>query len=206
MTLQEKYSIGYKRRIGKFFALYSILALFFIFFTSTASKYDSAFEGNANAGIAALSIKLNGNTITDARTTITDGIVFIPTSHIDANKPEKIKPGQSGYFDIVIDPTNTEVSFEYKVLLDIPNSTLPNSFTISSYLLNSTSGTPLPLPTNNTITRNCYLDSRSNTAVDSFLSADTQTIRYFWTWGEDSILEDNVTYKVAVTVEFKQII
>ncbi len=63
----------------------------------------------------------NGQT---SKFTITgDNLVAVPSEHVQAGK---IAPGGEAYFDIVIDPTDTDVSIIYKMDVDMANITTTN--------------------------------------------------------------------------------
>ena len=164
MTLKEKYTIKNKKRIKQFIFLYSILVIFFVMYSSFA-KYEKTSEGYTQIAVANWKISLNGNDLTSNNSTLTDAITLIPTTDIDENNPTKIKPGQTGHFDIEINPTDTEVSFWYQVTLDLTNSVLPDGLNISSYSLDG--GTTInALPPNNILSNTVYLQRVTYNELD----------------------------------------
>lgn len=197
MTLKEKYTIKNKKRIKQFIFLYSILAIFFVMY-STLAKYEDTSEGYIKIAVANWKIALNGKELTSSNNTLTDSITLIPTTKINENNPSKIKPGQTGYFDIEIDPTGTEVSFWYQVSLDLVNSVLPRGLNILSYSLDGgiTSNT---LPKDNTLSNTVSLGSK-----DMFTDSDVQRIRYYWNW--ESGEGEASTYTIIANVKVKQVL
>lgn len=195
MTLKEKYTIKNKKRIKEFIFLYSILVIFFGVYSSFA-KYEKTSEGYTKIAVANWKIALNGKELTSNSSTLIDSITLIPTTNIDENNPTKIKAGQTGYFDIEINPTDTEVSFWYQVTLDLTNSVLPSGLNISSYSLDN--GTTInALPSNNTLSNTVPLGDNG-----IFLESDIQRIRYYWSWdGEDT---GDKAYTIVANVELKQ--
>lgn len=197
MTLKEKYTIKNKKRIKQFIFLYSILVIFFVMY-STLAKYEDTSEGYTKIAVANWKIALNGKELTSSNNTLTDSITLIPTTKINENNPSKIKPGQTGYFDIEIDPTGTEVSFWYQVSLDLVNSVLPRGLNILSYSLDGgiTSNT---LPEDNTLSNTVSLGSK-----DMFTDSDVQRIRYYWNW--ESGEGEASTYTIIANVKVKQVL
>lgn len=206
MTLKEKYTIKNKKRIKQFIFLYSILVIFFIMY-STFAKYENSSEGYTKIAVANWKMALNGKELTSSSNTLTDSITLIPTTdengndlttNIDESTTIKIKPGQTGYFDIEIDPTGTEVSFSYQVSLDLTNSVLPNELNILSYSLDDgvTSNT---LPEDNTLSNTVSLGDNG-----IFTDSDIQRIRYYWSW--ESGNEGDTAYTIVANVEIKQVL
>lgn len=206
MTLKEKYTIKNKKRIKQFIFLYSILVIFFVMYFSLA-KYEKTSEGYTKITVANWKIALNDKELTSDNNILTDSITLIPTTYtdennittdIDENNPTKIKPGQTGYFDIKINPTDTEVSFWYQVTLDLTNSVLPSGLTISSYSLDG-GMTTNTLPENNTLSDTVSIGDNA-----IFTDSDVQTIRYYWSWeGND---EGDTAYTIIANVEVKQVL
>lgn len=192
MTLKEKYTIKNKKRIKQFIFIYSILVIFFAAYT-TLAKYEMSAEGHTKITLADWKISLNGKEITNNNDTLTDLITLK-----DSNNSSKIKPGQTGYFDIEINPTGTEVSFMYKVSLDLTNSILPKGLKITKYSLDENI-TKNDLPLDNSISNTVLLDNK-----EIFTSEDIQKIRFYWEW--DSGDEGDSAYTVITKIELKQVL
>lgn len=197
MTLKEKYTIRNKKRMKQFIFLYSILVIFFVVYTSLA-KYENASEVHTKITLANWKFSINDKKITSTDNELIDSIILIPTTGIVEENPTKIKSGQTGYFDIKIDPTDTEVSFWYQVTLDMANSKLPKGLTISSYSLDG-GKTTKTLPSNKIVSNNVSLGNK-----DIFTEDDIQTIRYYWDWASGD--NENIAYTIVANVQIKQIL
>ena len=94
--------------------------------------------------------------------------VFPGTTHI---KSGVISPTSSGYFDVTIDSTNVEVSFDEEITLSLGEDNTVTDLTFDSYSLNN--GTPVSL------------SGASPTITTTHLLSDTQrvnTYRFYVTW------------------------
>lgn len=192
MTLKEKYTVRNKKRLKQYIFMYSILVIFFAAYT-TFAKYENLSEGTTNISLANWKIALNGKELTKSNNTLADQIVLK-----DFNNSEKIGPGQTGYFDIEINPADTEVSFWYKITLDLEKSKLPVDMNITKYSIDEG------------ITENDLIDnSFSGTLLldnkDKFTKEDIQKIRLYWDWQGEEESGDNA-YTVIVNVELKQVL
>lgn len=192
MTLKEKYAIKNKNRIKQLIFFYSFLVLFFLLYSSFA-RYEHVSEGFAKIELANWKFMLNGKNVTSANSVLSDTITFVPTTNIIENNPTKIKEGQTGYFDVEINPTDTEVSFEYKVTID--RSSLPPNLTIDSYSIND--GEKITLTAENKIEDTVLLEGKN-----IFTSDDIKKIRFFWNWPDE--ITDVEVGTVVVNVELKQ--
>lgn len=81
--------------------------------SNTYAKYRTTTTGTASASIARWNIKVNNNTIKN-NTTLTENIkVTFPGNEYMA--PNVVAPTAEGYFDIVIDASEVDVSFDYTI-------------------------------------------------------------------------------------------
>lgn len=77
--------------------------------------YKEELQGGYSNLLGVWSIKINGIDISSGEENLTfdmteDNLVYIDSEHV---KNQKIAPGSQAYFEIVIDPTNTDVSILY---------------------------------------------------------------------------------------------
>lgn len=109
---------------GKIILLLLSLTITIGFMNSTYSRYVAGTTGNVEADFAKWQLLVNNNDITDNNT---NSISFTPvieqSEHVRDNV---IAPSSKGYFDIEIDPTNVDVSFKYKLSLQIENEEVPD--------------------------------------------------------------------------------
>lgn len=101
------------------------LSLTLSMMSNTYSRYVANTTGNLEVLFAKWQILINGdNDITNGQTS---SINIVPT--IISNeyvKENTLAPSSKGYFDIEIDPTNVEVSFNYEISLDFDNENMPD--------------------------------------------------------------------------------
>ena len=104
-----------------------MLIISFFQITSMYALYKEKLQGEYNTLLGAWEIKLNEKDVTttgqvETFTIATNQLGYLASDYIQAGK---IAPGGQAYFDIIIDPTNTDVSIIYQVNLesiDIPNA------------------------------------------------------------------------------------
>lgn len=196
MTLRERYTLKKKANIGTIGLFFLCFFVFFLLCFSIA-KYEKDFSGNTNIDLANWEIAINDRKLTSSESELTNCIRLIPTTNIDESNPNKVKSGQTGYFDITINPAGTEVSFEYKITIDETKSIFPNKFVISSYSINN--GESVSLASDKTMSANVLLNGK-----DGFTNDDAQLIRYSWDWAAGD--DDDIDYSIVIKVELKQII
>ena len=196
-TLNDRYRIHNKSKSNKSLLIY-VYALIVLIFSATFSKYLSSSNGTFGLELANWCIKVNDVAITSETTTIRNEIDLIATE--GASNDGKIKPGQKGYFDILIDPEYTEVSLQYKIVLD--TSKLPSQIILTGYSINN-SNQKINLSNNKTIEVEIYLDGK-----DSLNSLDKRKYRIYWEWPQDNAKIENIQqeYIVKANLEIKQIL
>lgn len=100
------------------------LSFLLCFMSNTYSRYVADTTGNLKMSFAQWQILLNNEDITSSTSS---SIVLTPV--IDENnyvKSNKIAPSSTGYFDISIDPSNVDVSFNYNISLKVLNENMPD--------------------------------------------------------------------------------
>ena len=100
----------------------AMLGIFYIYQVSYA-KYKKNINGSMVMNMAKWQILVNNEDIKN-KTTLTNNLtpVFNGTQYIESGI---IAPGASGYFDIEIDPNDTDVAFSYEISIT-ENSTYPD--------------------------------------------------------------------------------
>lgn len=111
------------------------------FVANTYSRYLSKTETvNHNANVAKWVVKVNDTDITGVTKTFTADTINWATSSLVADN--KIAPGRTGTFDIVVDPTGAEVAMEYYIeigdITDGTNAISNDSIKISSVKIGNT--------------------------------------------------------------------
>ena len=94
--------------------LISLMCIFLV--QVTYAKYKKYAQGIVNNNVAKWNIKVNNESIKN-KTTLTSSIIPVFDGDI-YTKSGVLAPDSNGYFDIVIDATNSDVSFSYDIEVD----------------------------------------------------------------------------------------
>ena len=97
------------------------LAITLSLMSNTYSRYVASSEGNVALEFARWQILVNTTDITDSTSSTLEFEPVIDTNNGNVAE-NKVAPSSTGYFDVVIDPTNVDVSFTYSIDLAISNS------------------------------------------------------------------------------------
>lgn len=196
MNLRERYKSKSKKRLSRFVLFYSFISLILIFYSSFA-RYTTITEGTQTAEIANWKIKINGTNISNNET-LSKIITLVPDSTNQTTKDNKIAPGKSGYFDIIINPEGTDVSIEYTITIGTTN--LPSGITLTNYEIVETSISQTL--TDNIITGEIALAD----TTQQLTSSDTKTIRIYWSWDENdtTIPDETTSYNIMATAKVQQ--
>lgn len=186
--------------------LIAFIALFIciIQIKETYAKYIESKNGDAEFNVAGWKIKINNSDITDGASLSS---LINPVYESNSNiKDGVIAPGSQGYFDINIDATNTEVSFNYEITITPSQESDVTDLTIYAYKIDDGA----IINTNN----------NSNTITNRINNIDqnkTLTIRLFFKWldGEGEQMNNAAdtaasvgegTGKINVNAKFTQVI
>lgn len=111
------------KKIKIIFAFIS-LSICLCLMSNTYSRYVAGTTGNVEALFSKWQILVNTVDITNnASSTVDFTPVIEENEYVAANT---VAPSSKGYFDIVIDPTNVDVSFSYNITLAIENENIPD--------------------------------------------------------------------------------
>lgn len=192
---------GFKK-IKLIIALVSLL-ICFNFIQETYAKYTKSVDGTAGISVARWRILVNNENIRTgslAASTITP--VFAGDTHTASNV---IAPTSTGYFDIVIDSTGTDVSFTYNISVSPSASSNVTDIVTTGYSVDG--GTTVNFSTYNT--------DISDTVL--YGSTSSRTIRIFVMWNDstgstmNNAADTNATYNqnananLDVTLTFTQV-
>ena len=130
------------------------LILCLLIVRQTYAKYMNTTQGNTNITIARWRILVNNQDIRN-NPEITETItpVLLENEHI---KPGVIAPTSEGYFDIVIDSSDVDVSFNYTITPSIQENSCVKDLNVTGYSLNS--GEIIPVIDNTPISNNIVND------------------------------------------------
>ena len=129
MTLKEHYRIKSRKGI-KIYIKFIILIILIISIFPTFSKYANMVGINSILPIAKWSIKINNIPITSGTNEFTGSIELL---NVEDNSTS-IDSGDTCYFEIIIDPSTTEVAVSYSISVDlVALSNLPEGTKIEKY-------------------------------------------------------------------------
>jgi len=173
------------------------MCLLLCFMSSTYSRYVADATSDVKMSFAQWQILVNSNDITNNST---NSVVLTPViNKSDYIEDNKIAPSSSGYFDINIDPTNVDVSFNYNISLDVLNEDIPDLL-ISEYAI---------LDANYVETDNITKYEVKNNLIDGSLDYDKSkgfspfTIRVYFEWyeGVNETMSDDADTLIAADAE-----
>ena len=129
----------------------------------TYAKYLDTKEGDTDFTIAKWKILVNQQDITEASTMSSlINPVYIENEHM---KEGVIAPGRAGYFDLVIDSSNTEVSFRYDISVTSSENSSVNDLVITGYSLNDSEIIPVSDQLNNLSNIIYYTDTNKENKI-----------------------------------------
>lgn len=178
-------------------------------FKETYAKYKDDINGTTSFNVARWKILVNSQDINSSETssaTITP--TFIANENIAQNV---IAPTSSGYFDIIIDSTNTDVSFSYTINLEIDEESSVSDIVIDGYKMNN--------DINNENVEIIAIEDSELTG--NILLADTNkvnTIRIYIKWNDDTDTQEmnnaadteasfsEVPAKINASINFTQLV
>ena len=188
----------------KYLYLFSISALIIslIIINNTYALLESNANATSKLDIGKWVIKLNNVDISKGYSEdfLIDNLIDSKNENIEDGY---IAPGKSGYFDIVIDPSETEVAIRYDIKIDLENMNLPDNIKISVDNLSSNS----PIKTDN----NKYsgiislddINSGNNITLRLNINWDNTDDNYNDTDTKYGMSEDN-SFKIPITINLKQ--
>ena len=137
-----------------------MLCLFFI--QESYAKYLTATSESTTMSIARWRILVNNKDIRDgnsANAVITP--IFTGNDNIAANI---IAPTSEGYFDLVIDASEADVSFKYKIEISVNNNSSVKDLIATGYQING--GTTIPLDKDNQVIEGNVMYSESTGTIN----------------------------------------
>lgn len=170
------------------------------FFNETYGKYLTNLEDKTNIKIARWKILVNGADIKNNSTTgTTITPVFTDNENIQNNV---IAPTSEGYFDIVIDGSGADVSFEYNITTTVSEESSVKDLIITGYSIDDGE----KIETNESVISNIVPLNQASKIIN---------IRIFIKWDdsesstmsneEDTLATMSSDAKMDVSLSFKQI-
>ncbi len=185
--------------------------------STTYSRYVADATGNIEATFAKWQILVNNEDITNNSES---SLMFEPIiEESEYIAPNKIAPTSKGYFDIKIDASNVEVSFEYLVNLEVQNENIPDLIITKYAILPDSYIEDDPIEIINLNDKEIKKALIFNKEEEDF-KFKPFTIRIFFEWyeGEEELMNDeddsmighlaateDITLQIKADVSFKQI-
>lgn len=167
-----------KKKVILLVVLSILLCLFFV--QESFAKYITAANETANMSIARWKILVNNEDIRDENTV---NAVINPVFPGNDNIAENIiAPTSEGYFDLIIDAREADVSFKYKITLSVNEDSSVRDLVATKYVIND--GEEIALDSSNQVIENTVLH-RDNTG--------TINIRVYILWndGEGALMDNS---------------
>lgn len=174
-----------KKKLILLVVLSIILCLFFV--QESLAKYITTADETANISIARWKILVNDEDIRDENTVNTViNPVFLGNDNIAENI---IAPTSEGYFDLIIDAREADVSFKYKISMSVNQNSSVKDLVATKYVVNG--GEPITMDINNQTIENTVLYGNNNSTIN---------IRVYIVWNDDDgSLMDNSADTLATT-------
>ncbi len=128
MTLKEHYLTNRRKSIKSYFKL---IVIFFVIitFSYTFTRYTGTMANNGAITVAKWHIEINGEEISSLTSSLNSNIDLLNV----ADNTTNIDSRDECYFDIIIDPSTTEVAVSYSISVDLATSNLPIGTKILRY-------------------------------------------------------------------------
>ena len=180
----------------KLIAAFISLSVCLCLMSNTYSRYVAGATGNVEALFSKWQILVNNVDITN---NLDSSIEFTPiieeNEYVAANV---VAPSSKGYFDVVVDPSNVDVSFSYDITLGIENENMPDllikgySFVPADYI--GEEELEVIVAEENKISNTLNFDKET----ESF-KFEAFTIRVYFEWyeGENEVMDDQADTEVA---------
>lgn len=169
----------------------------------TYAKYLDTKEGDTDFTIAKWKILVNQQDITEASTMSSlINPVYIENEHM---KEGVIAPGREGYFDLVIDSSNTEVSFRYDISVTSSENSSVNDLVITGYSLNDSEIIPVSDQLNNLSNIIYYTDTNKENKIRIYFKWRDGTGENMNNEADTNASIQGVNAKLKVNITFTQI-
>ena len=187
------------------------------FMSDTYSRYVVDTSSNVELSFANWQILVNNQDITDSTTSTLEITPIIEASK--KVKDNKIAPSSKGYFDILVNPSNVEVSFDYTVNVKVLNENMPDILISKYAILDSKYVEGTTTVTKNDLTNNEIKGSATFDNKKENFSFEPFTIRIYFEWyeGENESMNDekdteigldsaknNTKLQIEATIKFEQ--
>ena len=128
--------------------------------------------------------------------------VYIENEHM---KEGVIAPGREGYFDLVIDSSNTEVSFRYDISVTSSENSSVNDLVITGYSLNDSEIIPVSDQLNNLSNIIYYTDTNKENKIRIYFQWRDGTGENMNNEADTNASIQGVNAKLKASITFTQI-
>lgn len=180
------------------------LAMASLFFSmnmvqKTYAKYVTTSNGEANLNIARWDIVVNDEHIKNKEELSAD----ITPQYVENPNVAKgvIAPGSIGYFDITIDPTNTDVSFDFEISIDNEESDVTD-LKLLKYFIDSEDNIK-EAEENEIITDSININNKKAKTVRIYVIWDESTNQAMDNIKDSEVGHDSENKKASVNVNLK---
>lgn len=182
-----------QRRFNNFLIFYLILVLVTVV-NYSFSKYSATVEGTADIKTAKFNIMVNNKKLGEEEN------FNLVLSSAENTFNNKIAPGSEGYFEIIINPSETHVNLDYEITFDLSKINTENrTINLTKYSLDK-GNTFIEMPANNKINGEIQLKNKET----GFTENDIVTLRVYWQWIQDIINPTFENTTIQVTSIIKQ--
>lgn len=153
----------------------------------TYAKYIDTKEGDTNFTVAKWKILVNNQDITEA-TTMSSLInpIYLENENI---KEGVIAPTSEGYFDLEINSSNTDVSFEYIISITSSENNNVTDLKITGYSINNSAIIPIDENTNSITNAINYTDP---------IKVNTLRVYFKWIDGEGETMDNSKDTEASI--------
>ena len=172
----KRYKQKQKKNIMNFLLFYTIICIFFIA-SYTLSRYVNTTSGSTGISIAEFKVIVNDINVNG------DKPFILNFSEESTFMSQKIAPNGSGYFEIIVDPTGTEVSLEYEFMFNLAN--LDEDFKLLYFTVND-SEKHYDITDGNIVKDELLLPNDER----GFKDTEITNIKVYWSWNEENDFEN----------------
>lgn len=166
---------------------------------SSYSKFTSMNISSSNSQVAVWSIKVNSEDISN-KSRLTNNLQFNIINNSEYIANNKFAPSSEGYFDIIIDTSETEVAVFYSININLESVSSIQGCNVVGYenivdtnIASTSIPTELNPVINNQISGTIFLSENSNEQVEKF--------RIYLKWDDTNQIENTIISNVEVPIE-----
>lgn len=165
-----------------------LLFLLILSFNITYGLFESNKDFNANMNVAKFNLFVNNNNIVDTKSFNINNITVLNNENV---LDGKIAPGVRGYFELILDPKDSDVSIYYEVSLDLKD-VLNDGIILDS--VESDSGSLI------NVDKNTYAGVFT---LDEIKNNVQKNIKIYFSWVNNDEVLDDIKYADGLKCDIK---